>query len=236
MQTKVVLFDLDGTLLPMDEDVFVQAYFGGITKRLAEYGYESEKLIGAIWKGTMAMIKNDGNASNETVFWKTFEGVFGENARKDEPYFDAFYRENFDKVKDSCGFNENAKKVIDAVKAKGLKIALATNPIFPAIATQKRIAWAGLSVSDFELVTTYENSRFCKPNLNYYKDVISRLGVSPKECLMVGNDVGEDMVAKNLGAKVFLLTDCIINKTEFSPSDFPHGGFDDLIKFIEELD
>ena len=60
MKTKVILFDLDGTLLPMDQNVFVKAYFGGIAKRLAPRGYEPNALIDGIWKGTGAMIKNDG--------------------------------------------------------------------------------------------------------------------------------------------------------------------------------
>ena len=51
---------------------------------------------------------------------------------------------------------------------------------------------------------------------------------------MVGNDTGEDMVAKNTGMKVFLLTDCLINKTD-SPENYPHGSFPELMKFISEL-
>ena len=58
-------FDLDGTLLPMDQDVFVKAYFGGISKRLAPLGYEPQALIGAIWSGTAAMVKNNGEVLNE---------------------------------------------------------------------------------------------------------------------------------------------------------------------------
>lgn len=30
-----ILFDLDGTLLPMDQEVFIKHYFGGITKKCA---------------------------------------------------------------------------------------------------------------------------------------------------------------------------------------------------------
>ena len=52
---------------------------------------------------------------------------------------------------------------------------------------------------------------------------------------MVGNDVGDDMVAENLGMKVFLLTDCLINKTDRAVEEFPHGSFEELKKYIEEL-
>lgn len=125
--------------------------------------------------------------------------------------------------------------MIDTVHACGLRTALATNPIFPAMATERRIAWAGLSTSDFELYTTYENSRFCKPNPDYYRDVMQTLGVSPEECLMVGNDVGEDMIAEKLGCRVFLLTDNLINPKNVDISVYPHGSYEDLLTFIKSL-
>ncbi|MBR6769229.1 MAG: HAD family hydrolase [Clostridia bacterium] len=235
MHIQVVLFDLDGTLLPMDQDVFVKYYFGLMAKHLAPYGYESEALIKAIWQGTAEMVKNSGEKTNEAVFWNCFTSLFGENARKDEPHFDAFYREKFDQVSVSCGKNEKAAEVIALCKEKGLRTVLATNPIFPAIATKKRVAWAGLSPSDFELITTYENSHSCKPNPAYYTEILQKIGVEPENCLMVGNDVREDMVAETLGMQVFLLTDCVINKDGVDISRYPNGGFDELTAFIQNL-
>lgn len=232
MAITTVLFDLDGTLLPMDQDVFVKTYFGLLAKRLAPLGYEPTALIKAVWAGTMAMIKNTGEKTNEEVFWDDFASRYGDEARKDLPEFDAFYREDFDKVREVCGSNPQARRVIDLLKQKGIRVALATNPIFPAIATRKRIDWAGLAPEDFELYTTYENSRYCKPNPQYYKEIINQLGAKPEECLMVGNDVGDDMVAEKLGMKVFLLTDCLINKTDINVSEYPNGNFDDLIEYI----
>lgn len=232
MSITTVLFDLDGTLLPMDQDLFVKTYFGLLARRLAPLGYEPEALIKSIWAGTIAMIKNNGEKTNEEVFWDYFASVHGEKARDDLPEFDAFYREDFDKVKEVCGFNAKAREIVGFIKSKGLRVALATNPIFPAIATEKRTAWAGLVPEDFELYTTYENSRYCKPNPEYYKEIINRLGVNPEECLMVGNDVSDDMVAEKLGMKVFLLTDCLINKNDVDISIYPHGSFSELKDYI----
>ncbi|MBQ9121178.1 MAG: HAD family hydrolase [Clostridia bacterium] len=235
MSIKAVLFDLDGTLLPMDQDVFIKTYFGLLAKRLAFRGYEPKSLVDAIWQGTAAMVKNDGSKTNEKVFWDSFATIYGEKAREDEPYFEEFYREEFDKVQASCGYTPKAAEVIQAVKDSGLRAVLATNPIFPAIATQKRIAWAGLSPDDFELYTTYENSRHSKPNPAYYLDILEKIHLKPEECLMVGNDVDEDMIAEAVGMKAFLLTDCLINKHQRDISSHPHGGFDALIAFIKEI-
>jgi len=235
MGITTVLFDLDGTLLPMDQDVFVKDYLKRLAMRMAGHGYDPDALVAAIWAGTGVMVNNDGNKTNEEVFWDDFASRFGEKAREDEPKFDAFYREEFDKVRHVCGYSPEAAQVIALVRRKGLRPVLATNPIFPAIATQKRIRWAGLEPSDFAHYTTYENCRYCKPNLNYYRDILRKLGLQPEKCLMVGNDVGEDMVTRQLGMQVFLLTDCLINKKNEDISQFPHGGFAELMAYIEAL-
>ena len=235
MKTKVILFDLDGTLLPMDQDIFVKSYFGLLAKKLAPYGYEPQKLVDAIWKGTAAMVQNDGTKTNEEVFWCAFRAIFGDAALSHLPLFEEYYEKDFDKVQSSCGFAHDAAELVFSLRARGFRVALATNPIFPAVATRKRIGWAGLSPECFELVTVYENSRHCKPNPDYYRDIASALGVLPEECLMVGNDVGEDMIAETLGMKVFLLTDCLINKKSADISRFPHGSFAELRTFLETL-
>ena len=52
---KAVFFDLDGTLLPLDEESFTKIYFSLLCKRMYPLGYNPEKLIDVIWKGTKAM-------------------------------------------------------------------------------------------------------------------------------------------------------------------------------------
>lgn len=235
MAITTVLFDLDGTLLPMDQELFVKHYFGLLAKKLAPYGYEQSSLIDAIWAGTAAMVKNDGSCTNEEAFWNKFAQLLGEHTRKDEPVFDEYYHTDFQRVQAACGYNADAAKAVQAVRDKGFTCVLATNPIFPAIATQSRIRWAGLDPEDFALYTTYENAGFCKPNLDYYRDICSHLGVQPEQCLMVGNDVGEDMIAQELGMQVFLLTDCLINKNNADICQYPHGGFEALLCYIEAL-
>ena len=233
MSIKAVLFDLDGTLLPMDLEMFLKAYFGGLAKRLAPHGYDPDTLIKVVMEGTDAMIKNDGKKCNEDVFWDTFYSRYGDAARADYKHFEAFYEEDFDKVKTSCGYDPEAKDAVMRIKDMGLKIVLATTPVFPQIATEKRASWAGFSLSDFDLYTTYENSHSAKPSAAYYLEIADKLGVSPEECLMVGNDVSDDMAASNVGMKVFLLPKCLINKHCEDIEKYPHGDFSDLIAYIK---
>lgn len=234
MSVTTVLFDLDGTLLPMNQDLFVKTYFAAVARHMAPEGYEFDPLIKGIWAGTKAMVQNKGEKRNEEVFWEAFEEIFGERVYRDKAVLDRFYVEHFDEIAPVCGYDERAAQVVRFCRERGRKTVLATNPIFPPVATVKRMAWAGLSPQDFELFTTYADSCYCKPNPQYYVAILNALGVSPEECIMVGNDVGEDMIARTLGMQVFLLTDCLINPKGEDISVYPHGGFEELLAFLKE--
>lgn len=232
---KMVLFDLDGTLLPMDQDEFTTGYFKMLCKKLIPFGYNPDELIQAVWKGISAMVINDGKMTNEEAFWIAFKNLLGEQVLEHKYIFEEFYANEFEGAKAFCGFNKMAAETIALVKEMGFRMALATNPLFPQIATMKRIGWAGLNADDFELVTTYENSHSCKPNPAYYLEVVKELGVDPTECLMVGNDVKEDLIAETIGMKVFLLTDCVINKDKQDVSKYPQGDFVALQAYLRSL-
>lgn len=232
---KTIFFDLDGTLLPMDQDLFLKEYFGKLVKKMAPYGYDPDRLTKSIWASTAAMVQNNGDTSNENVFWKCFSEIYGKDVRYDEPLFLDYYQHEFQEVRHSCGFSPISSSTIQELKKQGFRLVLATNPLFPAIATQSRIQWAGLQPEDFEWVTSYENASYCKPNPEYYREILDILKLQPEECLMVGNDVEEDMIAASVGMQVFLLTDCLINKYQKEISEFPNGSFPELMDYIRSI-
>ena len=228
-----ILFDLDGTLLPMDNDEFTKGYFGLLVKKLAPYGYDKQELVPAIWKGTAAMVKNDGKCSNYDVFWKTFAGALGDRVYEAKPVFDDFYSNEFNNAKAFCGSDNKANEAVKTAQKSGYRIALASNPLFPIEAQKARVKWAGIDPECFEFIASYENLSYCKPNPDYYIALAKQLDVKPEECLMVGNDVSEDMKAAfAAGMSVFLLTDCIINKESGDISAYSKGGFDELIRYL----
>lgn len=229
---KTVLFDLDGTLLPMDMIQFVKSYLDLLTEKMIPHGYDPEKLGKCIWLGTERMMKNVSGLTNETVFWNTFSEFFGKEALKDIPLFEAFYKTDFQEVAKDCGFTPLAAQTVKEIHEMGLQTILATNPVFPALATESRVRWAGLEPEDFLFITTFENSRYSKPNPDYYRDIVDTLHLNPEECLMVGNDTQEDLAASALGMQVFLITDCLIDRNKVNIDHIPHGSFPDLMRYL----
>ena len=214
---KAVFFDLDGSLLPMNEEEFTKTYFGLLCRKAAPYGYDKDKLVQTIWAGTKAMKNNDGSKTNEEAFWEVFASVYGvDEAEKMEKVFGEFYRNEFKQTKAVCFENPYAREIVDFCKQKGVKIAITTSPFFPKDGVVSRLGFLGLSESDFDLITSYENSSFCKPNPNYYFEICKKIGVNPHNAIMIGNDEREDMkAATEAGLMCYLVTDCRIMAKDF---------------------
>lgn len=224
-----ILFDLDGTLLPMELEKFTNTYFALLAKKAAPLGYEAKPLVEAVWQGTKAMVKNDGSKPNCDRFWEVFSKVLGEQVLALKPYFDDFYAKEFHLAKSATKENPLAKKAVDGLKARGLEVVLATNPLFPKVGVATRLSWIDLALEDFSYVSTYENSSFCKPNPLYFQEILERIGKRPEECLMVGNDAAEDLAAEKAGIPVYLVTDCLVNPAKMDLSQTVSGTFADFL-------
>lgn len=235
MKTTTVLFDLDGTLLPMDLDSFLDRYFKALCKRFA-IGMEPEFFVKSLYASTMEMIKNnDPDKTNQDIFMEDFFKRVPLNPEESIPQFDDFYATDFPKIKDQinlCLEGWQAKKVVDALFDAGYQVVIATNPLFPREAVLERLRWVGLDKYPYKLVTSYEDMHYCKPNPNYFKEICEKIGVDPQECLMVGNDMEEDLPSSTLGMKTFIVEDFIIDRgsDKFTPDG--RGSFDDLYQAI----
>ena len=229
-----ILFDLDGTLLPMDNDLFIKTYLGLLVKKMAPRGYDKDLLVASLWKGTGAMIKNDGSKTNAEVFWSYFAKVFGDRIYSDIADFDQFYENEFHAASSVTFPTGLAQIAVDLAREHANKVILATNPFFPAVAVRSRLSWAKVAPESFDLITTYENSSFCKPNPAYYTEIAGKMQIDPKRSLMIGNNAEEDIrAAQSLGMDTFLLTDFLICEGE--RPDTPSGSFEDLIEFLHAL-
>jgi HAD superfamily hydrolase (TIGR01549 family) len=233
---KNFLFDLDGTLLPMNMDEFVKLYFASLCKRFSPIVRLSpDALVNAVLKGTVAMTKNDNSNINKDVFWKEASEACNMDLTPYIEQFDDYYLTEFINAKNATSVTPYAKKCVDFAKQQGGKLIAATNPIFPEVATLRRLSWAGVSGNDFDYITTYENFGCCKPNLKYFEIICDRCGINPEESIMIGNDVDEDMCAAELGFDTYLITDCIVNRKNKDYSMYKNGSFADFYEFLTTL-
>lgn len=230
MKRQAVLFDLDGTLLPMDLDQFVNGYFALLAKRFSEY--DPKVFLGAVWKGVKAMTDNDGSMTNEQRFWQVFCQEVGPSALGKEEKFVNFYATDFHGAKAFTGENPLAKQMISLAREKAEMVILATNPMFPPCGVASRLSWIGLQPSDFDYITTFDNSSCCKPAAAYYRGICEKFSLDPQQCLMVGNDLQEDGVgASQIGMPVHIVTDSLITHG-LELSDWSHSTFSELWKYL----
>lgn len=232
---NTILFDLDGTLCPFIQDDFIRAYFGALVARLTPMGYDGEKLIDALWKGTAAMLANDGTRTNRQRFWERFTQELGVTAIALESILDDFYTREFDAVRVVLGEQADRGGLIRSLRERGYGVILATNPIFPAVAVATRLNWVGLRPEDFDYVTTYENSRYSKPNPDYYRAILEQTGRAAEECMMVGNNPVDDMAALQAGMPAILVTDYLENPEGRPIDGYRHGTFQELEAFLAAL-
>ncbi len=228
-----ILFDLDGTLLPMDMERYIQLYFGGLAEKMQDLA--PEVIHKMLWEGIIAMMKNNGPKTNREVFAEVFTARTGRDYYAGEKDFDSFYQTLYQRCLDACQPTELAAKIVDTLQKKGYTVVIATSPLYPAIAAQSRVRWAGLDKYDFPLVTTFDDFHTAKPNPNYYLEVCEKLHVKPEECIMVGNDAEEDGAARAAGMDVILVTDCLINKKNLPLEGFYPATLADVLAWAESL-
>jgi FMN phosphatase YigB (HAD superfamily) len=198
---RAILFDLDGTLLDSNMDVFLPHYFKMLSARMAHI-MPPDEFVSHLMRASNVMVNNDGRATNEEVFAAAFYPLAGYSRQELEPIFMDFYANDFPMLRQYTRRKPQARQVVQQAFDQGLDVVIATNPLFPAMAIEQRLEWAGVADFPYRLVTTYENSRACKPNLLYFEQILETTGHRADVCLMIG-DEDMDMVAAHLGCATF---------------------------------
>jgi FMN phosphatase YigB (HAD superfamily) len=230
---KTILFDLDGTLLPIHTDEFIRQYMKALGAH-AGHLVPPGQLADQVMASTYEMIRNtDPDKTNADVFAADFFPKVGRTAEELMPVFEQFYREKFPALVAACpGAPGLGRQVVQTAVELGYEIVLATNPLFPRMAIEERMRWIGVEAMPWRLITTYEEMHACKPQPGYYREVLQKIGREPGECLMVGNDFEEDGVAAKVGIDVFFVTDYLIKRSD-APLTPERSGT--LAQFLERL-
>lgn len=231
---KTILFDLDGTLLPMDVDKFMYLY----GKTLSEAFLHLEP-SGKIFEHVMSSVKhtvmNTKKEKNFDKFFTHFQDLVEQDVSIYIEAFNAFYENGFEQVKASTDTSSEMIEAIKVLKNKGYQLMIATNPIFPMVANKERIKWAGLDINDFDYVSSFEENHHCKPHLEFYKEVLSFNDLDPENVLMVGNDAQEDLAIRHLGVKTYLIDNHLIHRDGHEIVTDYRGTYHDFLEFAKSL-
>lgn len=232
---KTILFDLDGTLLPIHTDQFIGGYVKAVGRYLSDL-IAPEQLATQLWEATKQVIQSpDLSKTNAQVFGEHFFPAVGRSEAELTPHFDRFYAEEFPKLGAGLpGLPGLGRQVVQAALDQGLEIVVATNPLFPMAAIRERLRWIGAEQFPWRLITAYEEMHAAKPNPAYFAEILQLIGRRPEECLMVGNDVDEDGAAQKVGIQTFFITDHLINRNDRPLPEGRHGTLAEFLAFVEK--
>jgi FMN phosphatase YigB (HAD superfamily) len=245
---KALLIDLDNTLMLFNEDEFLTTY-GRLAASYFSDLLDESSFFQKLLASTLKMLKNDGTVLNYEAFTQFFitdlpELSFNQCIQR----FKQFYSETFHQLSKIIHPVPYARQLLEHVITVGIRVVVATNPIFPQVASIQRLKWANISDLDFALITHAENMRYCKPRPEYYLDILNKLSLQPEVCLMAGNDPVSDMAASSLGIQTFLVDldqekgrlgmisrQLGRYKEDFDPAEYTingQGSLEDLERFI----
>lgn len=224
---KAILFDLDGTLTIMDQEDFMRNYIGLLAPRFSHL-ISPEKFGKNVLRSTETMIKEPKEGkTNLQNFLDDFTRITGLTYNNLWPIFEEFYKTDFPALNCLVKVNPDGKRAVESAIQQGYTVAIASNPVMPTLAIEERIRWAGLSPEQFALIPSMESFHFCKPQLSFYEELAQRMGLSPKECMMVGNHPVEDLIAREIGMKTFFVG----TPTDDVQTDY-YGDLQELNKLI----
>ncbi len=232
---NTILFDLDGTLLNIDANEFMKVYMEKLYPRFLDT-FTTEDFYNHMNNSIIAAIKSeDEEKTNEEVFIETFREMSGKDMNNIYAHINAFYDNEYTKIEGMYSKSKYMIKSVDMLKKKNYNLVVATNPLFPENAVKQRIKWAGLDPNDFILITSIEKMNFCKPNPKYYSQILNIISKDAKDCIMVGNDVQEDLIASSIGIKTYLVEDNIINRVDEKPLAYKISDSKGFYKFVKTL-
>lgn len=233
---KLIMTDLDCTLLTMNQDLYIKKYIEEIVKLFNDNGYDGKKIAKATMNASMMMLKNDGSRTNKDAFEESFKAVVGEHADKVIDIFPQVYGDRYENIKCITQVNPYAQEIVKLMREKAQYVVVATQPMFPKEAVIKRLSWTNLKADDFDYLTIYDESSYSKPNPAYYQEIMDRFSATPQDTLMIGNDVNEDILpCEKIGVGTFLVLDGLINVQNHNTKNLRQGYYQDLINYLKTL-
>lgn len=231
---NTILFDLDGTLLSIDMKDFERIYYKSLSESFKDL-ISPEEFMKILYQAVITMVKNTEHRTNEEVFMEAMKEHVQGDFEKYAEIFKTYYESGFSILKDAVRDTKVMQDATAILKDKGYEMVIATNPLFPKSAIDQRIEWSGVNRDHFSYVTYFETNHYCKPNVQYYQEILEEIGKESSECMMVGNDALEDLIAGRLGIKTYLITDHLLNRNNVEIVADHIGTYHDFLEFAHKM-
>jgi len=202
---NTVLFDLDGTLSTLDDKDFFRSYLKLLAPKF-NHLIEPERFIRQMLASTEVMKNNkDSGISNMQSFFDHFNQELGLSQFITWPIFMEFYQYTFPKLRELAKPVPGGREAVETALSKGFDVVIASNAVLPRVAMEERLRWAEVDHLPITYLPSIEDMHYCKPQVEFFSELLAKTGKQPEQCLMVGDDPVEDMVAGQLGVKTFLI-------------------------------
>ncbi len=197
-----VLFDLDGTLLDIDGEGFLDAYVEALT---AAWGTaDTDAFRRAVMAAAVPIFAPHPSATNGEVFRAHLAEHLGIETHEVRRRIAEYHSRGLQALRYPARQLPEARRCIRRCLDLGLRVAVATTPIYMPEVVRLRLRWAGLEDIPWDLVTHSENMRRCKPDAGYFAEAAALLRLPPGACVMVGDDPLQDGPARQAGMTALL--------------------------------
>ena len=231
---RAVLFDLDGTLLQVRMEEFIPRYVGGLAERFRDL-VSPKTFSRTFLNGIRELIQGPADGTtNEARLLTSLERKLSISATDFRLRLNDYRDQGVDELARLVTEIPHAVEAVDHCRRQGQTLVLATNPVFPLFMIDARRRWSGLDEISFDHVSSYENSRFCKPSISYFEEIAETIGVPAAECLMIGNDSSHDLAATGAGMTTYLVDTYLVERPGRRwPSDY-RGNHSELLSFLQQ--
>jgi FMN phosphatase YigB (HAD superfamily) len=200
---EAVLFDLDGTLLDLDGEAFLDAYVDHLAAVWGEDDPATFRQV--LMASALAIFRPHPGATNGEVLRAQLAAHLRLPRSEVERRLELADRLAPARLRLSYRPRREAARSVRFCLRLGLRVVVATTPIYSPEVVSLRLRWARLERVPWALVTHADNMHTCKPQPEYFTEIAERLGLPPAACLVVGDDPLQDGPAAQAGMQTFIL-------------------------------
>lgn len=199
-----LLFDLDETLIH-SRRFFLEIHFV-INAMQRFYGTLPMWNFYSILKKAIKKSKTHGtDKTNHAVLVEELSKHTDQSEQAIDDIIQCHLADDFKILKKHFTPVPGAKQTIELAQELGYHLVIATNPSISLPTIKLRLEWAGVGDIPFEFITHSEVMTRCKPDPDYYREILDMCNLEAGQCLMIGNDTENDLIAREVGILTYIL-------------------------------